>query len=196
MRLIMLLGFCSLLILSACKQDSKGNDSASSGASNLPMQNENSMSASPGNKTAFAPGEFDPRLTQDDLSKMMKYFDDRTLGSFQFDSRGFLYQMKSEGNGKSPQLGDQVVVNYEGRLTDDKEFDSTFKTGKPLTYQVGKMIPGFDAAVMSLKPGGKGLFVFPAFLGYENKSVKDHTGKELIPPKSILVFTIELVSVK
>ena len=127
---------------------------------------------------------------------MLKYFDERSISGFQFDPRGFMYLIKKEGTGKNPDIGQEVTVNYQGRLTDDKEFDSTYRTGKPLTYKVGKMVPGFDAAVMLLKPGGKGLFVLPPFLAYENKSVKGPDGKVLIPPGSKLVFEIELLSIK
>ncbi len=152
-------------------------------------------SDAPPAKTSFAPGEFDPRITQDELNQMLAYFDERSISGFQLDPRGFLYIIKTPGSGDNPKLGDKVTVNYQGRLIDDKEFDSTYKSGKPLKYKVGKMIPGFDAAVMLLKPGAKGLFVFPPFLAYENKSVKGPDGKEMIPPKSKLVFDLELVSI-
>lgn len=195
MRILTLFSIIMMIILSSCKQDKDGNNGSAS-TSKLLENTTKSSTDNPPSKTSFAPGEFDPRISQEELNEMMKYFDERTLGPFQFDPRGFLYMIKTPGSGSQPKLGEMVVVNYEGRLIDDKVFDSTYKTGKPLTYKVGKMIPGFDAAVMLLKPGSKGIFVFPSFLGYENKSVKGPDGKEMIPPKSKLVFDLELVSIK
>lgn len=186
MRIITLITIIALL-LSGCKSEQKEN----ADGSKLPVNS----TATEESKKSFAPGEFDPRITQDELNEMLAYMDDRSISGFQFDPRGFLYVIKTQGAGNNPQLGDKVTVNYQGRLIDDKEFDSTYKSGKPLTYRVGKMIPGFDAAVMLLKPGAKGLFIFPPFLAYENKSVKGPDGKEIIPPKSKLVFDLELVSI-
>ena len=180
-----------LLTQVACKSDKSKTDAKTAQSDYAPND-----ANTPPSKLSFPAGEFDPRITQATIDSMLKYFDERAISGFQFDPRGFMYLIKKEGTGKNPDIGQEVTVNYQGRLTDDKEFDSTYKTSKPLSYKVGKMIPGFDAAVMLLKPGGKGLFVLPPFLAYENKSVKGPDGKELIPPGSKLVFEIELMSIK
>ena len=51
--------------------------------------------------------------------------------------------------------GDRVRVNYIGKLTDGKVFDSSEKQGKPLEFVIGSgyMIPGFDTAVKGMKVG-------------------------------------------
>jgi len=50
-----------------------------------------------------------------------------------------------------------VLVHYVGALDDGTVFDSSRTRGEPLTFTVGagNVIPGFDAAVRGLRPGGK-----------------------------------------
>jgi len=52
------------------------------------------------------------------------------------------------------QKGDVIQVNYKGTLEDGTEFDSSLKEGRtPLEFTVGagRMIAGFDAAVVGMK---------------------------------------------
>ena len=53
------------------------------------------------------------------------------------------------------QKGDTVRVHYTGTLDDGSEFDSS-RGREPLEFQIGsgQVIPGFDAAVEGLTPGG------------------------------------------
>ena len=52
--------------------------------------------------------------------------------------------------------GDVVQVHYRGTLADGTVFDSS-EGREPLTFTVGsgQIIPGFEAAVLGLEPGGK-----------------------------------------
>ncbi|MDP2974479.1 MAG: FKBP-type peptidyl-prolyl cis-trans isomerase, partial [Candidatus Diapherotrites archaeon] len=58
------------------------------------------------------------------------------------------------GNGNKPVVaaGDTVSVEYEGKLQDGTQFDSSEKAGKPLEFAAGagQMIQGFDAAVIGM----------------------------------------------
>ena len=51
--------------------------------------------------------------------------------------------------------GDTVKVHYEGTLDDGTVFDSSEKHGEPLEFEVGsgKLIPGFDDAIVGMKKG-------------------------------------------
>ena len=65
------------------------------------------------------------------------------------------------------QPGDLVRVHYRGTLSDGSEFDSS--TGRePLQFEMGsgQVIPGFDAAVAGLEPGGKTTVTIPAAEAY------------------------------
>ena len=58
--------------------------------------------------------------------------------------------------------GDQVRVSYVGRFADGSVFDSS-EGQKPLEFTVGaeQVIPGFDKAVVGLKPGESRKVVVP-----------------------------------
>ena len=53
------------------------------------------------------------------------------------------------------QEGDTITVEYEGRLEDGTVFDSSDKHEEPLEFTVGegKIIKGFDQAVVGMKLG-------------------------------------------
>ena len=53
------------------------------------------------------------------------------------------------------QEGDTITVEYEGRLEDGTVFDSSEKHEEPLQFTVGegKIIKGFDEAVVGMKVG-------------------------------------------
>ena len=53
--------------------------------------------------------------------------------------------------------GDKIKVEYTGTLDDGTVFDSTKKHGEPLEFEVGtgKLIAGFDNAVIGMEKGEK-----------------------------------------
>jgi len=53
--------------------------------------------------------------------------------------------------------GDKIKVEYTGTLDDGTVFDSSENHGKPLEFEVGsgKIIKGFDKAVVGMKKGGE-----------------------------------------
>ncbi|WP_281491906.1 FKBP-type peptidyl-prolyl cis-trans isomerase N-terminal domain-containing protein [Desulfosarcina cetonica] len=48
---------------------------------------------------------------------------------------GLQYKIITKGKGNSPGKDDTVTVNYRGTLIDGKEFDSSYKRGKPATFR-------------------------------------------------------------
>jgi FKBP-type peptidyl-prolyl cis-trans isomerase len=88
-----------------------------------------------------------------------------------------------------PVMGDKVSFDYEGRLTNGEIFDSSFERGVPLSGAVGRFVPGFDEALMLMRPGDEWVVWIPAALGYGAKSVGT------IPPNSVLRFRLALHSV-
>ena len=53
------------------------------------------------------------------------------------------------------QAGQTVNVHYVGTLDDGTQFDSSYDRGQPLQVEagVGKVIPGFDNALLSMEVG-------------------------------------------
>jgi FKBP-type peptidyl-prolyl cis-trans isomerase len=81
-------------------------------------------------------------------------------------------------------------VNYRGTLLDGTEFDSSYRRGQPATFQVGKVIPGWTEALQLMKPGAKYELFIPPQLAYDMRS------RPPIPPGSMLIFDVELLSSK
>lgn len=67
----------------------------------------------------------------------------------------------------APKTGDTVRVHYTGTLADGTQFDSS-EGREPLEFVIGEgqVIPGFDAAVAGLEPGGKTTVTIPAAEAY------------------------------
>lgn len=104
---------------------------------------------------------------------------------------GMVYTSLTEGKGESPAAADIVKVNYRGTLIDGKEFDSSYKRGRPLEFKLDNVIKCWTEGVQKMKPGGKARFVCPAQLAYG-----DNGGGEMILPGATLVFEVELLEVK
>jgi FKBP-type peptidyl-prolyl cis-trans isomerase FklB len=103
---------------------------------------------------------------------------------------GLQYKVVSAGSGDSPKAADEVTVNYRGVLVNGTEFDSSYKRGQPATFQVSGVIRGWTEALQLMKPGAKYQLFIPPQLAYDLRSPPG------IPPGSLLIFDVELLSVK
>jgi peptidylprolyl isomerase/FKBP-type peptidyl-prolyl cis-trans isomerase FklB len=104
---------------------------------------------------------------------------------------GLQYKIVREGpaGGIHPRPVDEVKVHYEGTLLDGTVFDSSYKSGQPVIFVLGNLIPGWIEGIQLMKPGDEFLLYVPAALGYGDN------GGGPIPPGSTLVFKIELLGV-
>ncbi len=93
------------------------------------------------------------------------------------------------GEGPLIQLQDRVRVHYTGRLVDGTVFDDSRERGKPGEFPVNGLIPGWSAAMLTLRPGAKAVIYVPPHLGYGGV----RAGK--IPPFSGLIFDVEVLAV-
>jgi peptidylprolyl isomerase len=76
-------------------------------------------------------------------------------------SSGLKYVDEVVGDGESPAKGKKVKVHYTGKLTNGKKFDSSVDRREPFEFVigVGQVIKGWDEGVMSMKVGGKRLWL-------------------------------------
>ena len=83
------------------------------------------------------------------------------------------------------------TVHYTGWLTDGTKFDSSVDRGSPITFPAGlhRVIPGWESGFEGMHVGGKRRLFIPYQLAYG-----DSGRPPTIPPKSDLIFDIELVS--
>jgi len=96
------------------------------------------------------------------------------------------------GTGAKPKKGDTVTLEYTGKLINGKQFD-TSKGRAPLSFTVGanEVVAGFDAGVQEMQPGGS----YKLWIGPD--AAYGPMGRPpTIPANSILIFEIELKSVK
>ncbi len=107
------------------------------------------------------------------------------------DKSGLLYKVVKQGKGPSPTVDDTVVVNYRGTLPDGKEFDSSYKRGKPATFPLSRMIEGWKIGIPLMKKGAKFEFWIPAKLAYG-----EHGAGSVIGPFQAIKFEVELLDIK
>ena len=104
---------------------------------------------------------------------------------------GLQYTEITAGKGKSPKNGDVVTVNYRGTLLDGTEFDSSYSRNEPSTLELENLIPGWQEALVLMKPGAKWKIFVPATLAYGEKGAG-----RVIEPNSALIFEIELLKIE
>ncbi|KTD24365.1 macrophage infectivity potentiator (Mip) [Legionella lansingensis] len=104
---------------------------------------------------------------------------------------GLQYKVLEKGNGAKPTKNDTVTVEYTGKLIDGQVFDSTERTGKPATFKVSQVIPGWTEALQLMPAGSTWEVYVPADLAYGPRSVGGPIG-----PNETLIFKIHLISVK
>lgn len=104
---------------------------------------------------------------------------------------GLQYKVIEAGTGSKPGKSDTVTVEYTGTLIDGTVFDSTEKTGKPATFQVSQVIPGWTEALQLMPAGSTWEIYVPSDLAYGPRSVGGPIG-----PNETLIFKIHLISVK
>jgi FKBP-type peptidyl-prolyl cis-trans isomerase FklB len=105
---------------------------------------------------------------------------------------GLEYKIIAPGDRKAAAIAptDEVTVQYRGKLLDGSEFDSTYSRGTPATFKVNGVIQGWQEALVLMKPGAKWQLFVPPELAYGAGP------KPGIPGNSLLIFDVELVSVK
>ncbi len=96
------------------------------------------------------------------------------------------------GDGLEVTNHSKVSVHYIGRLEDNNEFDNSYKRNQPFQFQIGvrQVILGWETGLLGMKEGGKRTIFIPYKLAYGESGAGD-----LIPPKSNLIFEIEILKV-
>ena len=96
------------------------------------------------------------------------------------------------GNGLEVKNHSKVSVHYIGKLEDNIVFDSSYDRGQLFDFQIGvrQVILGWETGLLGMKEGGKRTIFIPYELAYGESGAGS-----LIPPKSNLIFEIEVIKV-
>lgn len=103
---------------------------------------------------------------------------------------GLYVQDLQVGTGDTATPGRRVTVHYTGWLPDGSQFDSS-RGRTPFSFTPGqtRVIEGWHQGIPGMKVGGVRKLVIPSELGYGEQ------GNDPIPPDSVLIFEVELLSI-
>jgi len=102
---------------------------------------------------------------------------------------GLQYKILQAGTGPKPTAADAVILNYRGTLINEKEFDSSYKRGRPAKFPVRAVIKGWTEALQLMPVGSKWQLFIPADLAYGERGAGE------IGPNETLIFEVELLSI-
>ena len=103
---------------------------------------------------------------------------------------GIWYVITAPGEEDKPNEKSQVKAHYTASLLDSTKFDSSYDRGrgKPVDFELGWVILGWQEAIKMLGKGGEGTFYIPSDLAYGERG-----DEPSIPGNTVLKFDIELV---
>jgi FKBP-type peptidyl-prolyl cis-trans isomerase len=105
-------------------------------------------------------------------------------------SSGLQYKILEKGEGPVPGPNDTVSCHYKGMLLDGTVFDSSYRRGKPASFQVGGVIPGWTEALQLMSKGSRWELYIPADLAYGDQGAGD-----AIKPGQALIFEVALLGI-
>ncbi|PSR01012.1 MAG: peptidylprolyl isomerase [Bacteroidetes bacterium QS_8_68_28] len=187
-RLASAFAFASLLLLAACQErttqeSAAPDDTAVSGTASPALD----TSLTPSDTTRGAPSAGSPSDTTSAGAGPATV----SPGQYTTTASGLKYHDLREGSGASPSASDTVRVHYTGWLrSDSTQFDSSRDRGRPVTFQLNRVIEGWTEGVQSMQVGGRRQLVIPPDLAYGQR------GRRSIPPGAALIFQVELLGVK
>ena len=125
--------------------------------------------------------------------KKSRQFLERNLAKegVQRTASGLQYKVLEKGDGATPGPKERVKVHYKGKLIDGTVFDNSYERGAPATFQVNRVIKGWQEGLQLMKAGGKYKFYIPPRLGYGESGAGEKIG-----PNEVLIFTVKLLAVK
>jgi FKBP-type peptidyl-prolyl cis-trans isomerase FkpA len=104
---------------------------------------------------------------------------------------GIKYTSLMEGSGAAPGANDTVLVHYRGTLLNGREFDSSYKSGRPVEFRLKNVIKCWTEGLQMMKVGGKAELVCPSNLAYGDEGIVGS-----VPRYATLIFEVELIDIK
>lgn len=117
--------------------------------------------------------------------------ENRQRPEVQVTDSGLQYEVLEEGDGPRPEAGDTVRVHYRGTTIDGEVFDESYSRGRPATFPLGQVIPGWTEGMQLMQVGAKYKFYVPAELAY---GANPPPGAPF-GPGTTLIFEVELLEI-
>lgn len=103
---------------------------------------------------------------------------------------GLQYEVIIMGDGPKPTAASKVTTHYHGTLLDGTVFDSSVDRGNPASFEVGRVIQGWQEALQLMPVGSKWRLYIPYDLAYGANGAG-----AMIGPYATLIFEVELISI-
>ncbi|MFU8876738.1 MAG: FKBP-type peptidyl-prolyl cis-trans isomerase [Wenzhouxiangellaceae bacterium] len=103
---------------------------------------------------------------------------------------GVQYRVIEEGNGSRPSPTDTVTIHFRGAKVDGREFESTFASGRPISFQIDSVLEGWQEILPLMREGATWQVFLPPELAFGMRG-----DPPLIGPNEALRFDIELVQI-
>ncbi|MFC0626735.1 FKBP-type peptidyl-prolyl cis-trans isomerase [Kribbella deserti] len=106
--------------------------------------------------------------------------------------KALVTEVLSEGKGAEVKKGELLVANYIGQIwRDGKVFDNSYDRGAPAAFPigVGKVVTGWDEALVGKKIGSRVLLSIPPDKGYKETGNKEAG----IEGTDTLIFVVDIV---
>jgi len=104
---------------------------------------------------------------------------------------GLQYKVIHPGSGVKPSSHDRVAVDYEGKLSNGRVFDSSYQYGHAVSFPVADVIPGWQEALQLMKEGATWMLYIPPELAYGKQGIPG-----VICANEVLLFKVHLQRVQ
>ncbi|MCO6437373.1 MAG: peptidylprolyl isomerase [Phycisphaerae bacterium] len=103
---------------------------------------------------------------------------------------GVQYCVVRHGAGAIPIEGDQVLLNFRGRLPDGSVLNDTFADPNPPRKRLSELIPGLREVVMQMREGSRYNAIIPPEQAFGAEGVPGR-----IPSNATILFEVELLEI-
>ncbi|MGD9857684.1 MAG: FKBP-type peptidyl-prolyl cis-trans isomerase [Planctomycetaceae bacterium] len=95
--------------------------------------------------------------------------DDDAPAEFTQTRSGLKYRILRKGKGERPNAEATVTVHYKGWLDDGEEFESSYKSGKPISFSWSQIVETWTDVMQYVSEGGMIELEIPSALATEPK---------------------------
>ena len=133
--------------------------------------------------------------TAAEITYLQNYFTTNNITNVTQHSSGVFYTINNAGNGNTPNLCSNVVVNYNAFLLGaEAPFDSD-NSSNGVNFTLGRLIVGVQKTLPLIKDGGTITLYIPPSLAYGSNSQQDQNGTVILPANSYLKFVFTILGV-